>query len=104
MHEDNNEHRNNMHIESWHRKIKYDYFKGNRNKRVDKLLKTLLEMDEDTKYVRTISNTKGKMCSKNRKINERHKVAQNAKLSYIGNLKIQVILLKICMITFKINS
>lgn len=79
-----------MHIESWHRKLKYDYFNGHRNKRVDKLLVTLLKMDEDAKYKRTISTTKGKLCTTNKKINERHKIAMNANMTSIGNLKIQV--------------
>ena len=35
----------NLHIESWHKTLKKCYFNYKRNKRADKLISTLLQMD-----------------------------------------------------------
>ena len=67
--------RTNMHIESWHKTLKYQYFKNIRNKRVDKLIITLMEMSKDAEYFINIVKTKGYRNTFNIKTNERHTFA-----------------------------
>ena len=52
----------NMHVESFHRLLKYVYMKGKVNKRVDKCLHLLLKIARDKAYERLIKSEKGKNC------------------------------------------
>ena len=87
--------RTNMAIESWHKTLKYYYFQGNQNRRVDLLLNVLLKMDNDKQYQIELSNKKGRKNTVNTKINERHNYCLKAKMNIINNKKIQVFFLKI---------
>ena len=51
----------NMHVESFHRLLKYVYMKGKVNKRVDKCLHLLLKIARDKAYERLIKSEKGKI-------------------------------------------
>lgn len=49
-HFSNNNTNTNMYVESWHNKLKTTYFQRKFNRRVDKLLLTLLDMEEDDNW------------------------------------------------------
>ena len=46
-----------MHLESFHNKLKDIYFKGEQNRRIDKLLYTLLQMEKHS-YLRRLKTLK----------------------------------------------
>ena len=80
----------NMHIESWHRILKYSYFKTKRNKRVDTLISTLLIMSNDAEYKDIISNSKGIRGTFHKKNSLRHNLSMKKDFAVQG-LTIQVL-------------
>lgn len=65
----------NMHVESFHRLLKYVYMKGKVNKRVDKCLHLLLKIARDKAYERLIKSEKGKISHRIACIRQRHKTS-----------------------------
>ena len=63
----------NMHVESFHRLLKYIYMKGKVNKRVDKCIHILLKIARDKAYERLIKSEKGKISYRITCIRQRHK-------------------------------
>ena len=51
--------RTNMHIENWHKTLKYSYLRGRDNKRIDKLIHILIEMSKNFEYKLHLKNNKG---------------------------------------------
>ena len=82
--------RTNMHIENWHKTLKYSYLRGRDNKRIDKLIHILIEMSKNFEYKLHLKNNKGLISTTKKKISERHKNAKNAKMIIHGDLKVQV--------------
>ena len=83
--------RTNMHIESWHKTLKYSYLSGKKNKRADKLITKLLEMSNDVDYNMTIGKEKPALTTFNRKTSSRHQCAQSVLMKLISENCIQVI-------------
>lgn len=90
--------RTNMHIESWHKTLKYTYLKGRHNKRVDKLIYTLIEMSKDFKYKLHQKDKKGLISTLKKKISERHKSSKNVKMILHEDSKVMVF---ICLKYYK---
>ena len=65
----------NMHVESFHRLLKYIYMKGKVNKRVDKCLHLLLKIARDKAYELLIKSEKGKISHRITCIRQRHKTS-----------------------------
>ena len=63
----------NMHVESFHRLLKYVYMKGRINKRVDKCIRLLLKIARDKGFERLFKLEKGKVSHRISCINQRHK-------------------------------
>ena len=82
--------RTNMHIESWHKTLKYSYLNGKRNKRADKLILKLLEMSNDVKYAMTVGSKKSSLSTFNRKTSARHNSAKSINMKVLSNNCIQV--------------
>ena len=78
-----------MHIESWHRVIKYTYLQS-KNKRVDKLIVTLMAMSNDLDYRAKVRSFKGQRGTFNSKNSIRHNVALS-KNFVINGASVQVI-------------
>ena len=66
----------NNHIESLHRVIKYIYFEGKKNKRIDRLLDILMKIVRDKIFERLIKLKKGHTCERIKIIHERHDSSQ----------------------------
>ena len=62
----------NMYVESLHRVIKYLYFKGKTNKRLDKCIETLMKYERDKAFDRLSKLEKGKFSSRISTITKRH--------------------------------
>ena len=90
MNEDQRKLRTNMNLESWHKTLKYYYFNGKRNYRVDHLIYMLLKMDDDTKYSIKLHHEKGSLANYNRKTNSRHEISLKARMNRIDQEKVQV--------------
>lgn len=86
-----NDVRTNLHIESWHRILKYNYLGGKKNKRADTLIVRLLEMSKDTQYKENMKKIKGVLSTFNRKTSARHNNAMRVSMKIIDRTKIQVI-------------
>lgn len=80
----------NMHIESWHRVLKYSYLQSKKNKRVDKLIVTLMAMSNDLDYRAKVKSLKGQRGTFNSKNSMRHNVALS-KNFVINGTSVQVI-------------
>lgn len=80
----------NLHIESWHRVLKYTYLKKKRNKRADKLIATLLTMSDDSKYKQKVQSVKGLRGTFHSKNSARHNACFRNEMILEGN-KIQVL-------------
>ena len=65
----------NMHIESFHRLLKYVYMKGKVNKRVDKCIHLLLKIARDKVFERLIKLEKGKVSHRITTVRQRHKTS-----------------------------
>ena len=50
-----------MYVESFHRLVKYIYMRGRANKRIDKLLYTLMKVSRDKAFERLCKLEKGKI-------------------------------------------
>ena len=87
--------RTNMHVESFHRTLKYQYLNGKKNKRVDMLLYRLLECSEDFQYKMRLHRDKGVRTTFKRKITERHNLMKQVNMNILENFKIQVLFLLI---------
>ena len=64
--------RTNLHIESWHKILKYSFLNGKKNKRTDTLIFALLNLDKDFEYKTSIAINKGQISTYKRKITQRH--------------------------------
>lgn len=73
----------NMYVEAFHRVLKYVYFKGKVNKRLDKFIYILLKLARDKGFERLIKVEKGKHTERLRVISARHK--SSMKLSFTSN-------------------
>ena len=69
----------NMHLESFHRVLKYKYLNGKQNKRLDSLLNTLLKIARDKWFERLQKSLKGKVTHRILDINRRHEKAVELK-------------------------
>ncbi len=65
----------NMFVESFHRLLKVVYLENKQNRRVDKLLHTLLRIARDKAYERLIKMEKGKTTHRVSEIHKRHQMA-----------------------------
>ena len=70
----------NMNVESFHRILKYIYFKGKMNKRVDMCVYTLLKIARDKAFERLIKLEKGKPSLHTSAIRKRHQ--ESLKMSF----------------------
>lgn len=75
----------NMHLERFHKSLKYIYLKGKNVKRLDKGICAIMGFVRDKLFDRLITCHKGKLCSKIKEIRVRHKNMS----SLDGNLLIQ---------------
>lgn len=66
----------NMFVESFHRLLKVVYLQNKQNRRVDRLLNTLLTIAKDKAYERLIKIEKGKSTHRVCELNKRHKTAE----------------------------
>ncbi|XP_044749811.1 uncharacterized protein LOC123310409 [Coccinella septempunctata] len=62
----------NMHLERFHKTLKYMYLKGKKVKRLDKGICAIMQFVRDKLFDRLISRHKGKICSKVKEIRVRH--------------------------------
>ena len=62
----------NMYIESFHRTLKYIYFKGRINKRIDNLIHILMKVSRDKAFDRLCKLEKGKISARLVTIRKRH--------------------------------
>ncbi len=76
----------NMYVESFHKVLKYIYFKGKTNRRVDKCIQVLLKYDRDKAFDRLIKLEKGKQTGRIRVINKRHQLSKKLTLSQVSDL------------------
>ncbi len=76
----------NMYVESFHKVLKYIYFKGKTNRRVDKCIQILLKYDRDKAFDRLIKLEKGKQTGRIRVINKRHQLSKKLTLSQVSDL------------------
>lgn len=83
--------RTNMHIESWHKVLKYSYLSGKKNKRADKLIAVLIKASKDQDYKQNIMKNKGTTTTFTRKTSERHNSLKNLKMVLADNQTVQVI-------------
>lgn len=83
--------RTNLHIESWHRILKYDFLYGRPNKRCDILILALQKVSEAFSYKEKIKNTKGLVSVYKRKVTERHNILKTTKMNILEDGRIQVI-------------
>ena len=65
----------NMHVEAFHRVLKYVYLHGKQNKRLDYLLHALLKIARDKWFERLLKCTKGKSTYRIVELNKKHKKA-----------------------------
>lgn len=63
----------NNFLESFHHTLKYVYFKGNKNKRLDKCINALLKYTRDKIFTRLINLAKDKYPQKDKLIRNSHK-------------------------------
>jgi hypothetical protein len=70
----------NMHIESFHRKLKHLYLDGKKTRRLDKCIHELLNLINDEKFDNYIKSHKGKLTKKTTRTFQRHKAAQQLTL------------------------
>ena len=73
----------NMHVEAFHRVLKYTYLHGKQNKRLDSLLCALLKIARDKWFERIQKTTKGKTTHRMRELNNRHTKAVEIQNSYV---------------------
>ncbi|XP_064483824.1 uncharacterized protein LOC135396665 [Ornithodoros turicata] len=69
----------NMHLEVFHRVLKCCYLDGKKNKRVDKLISTLLRLTRDKTFEHVVQLAMEKPCSYLAAINSRHKRGEQIK-------------------------
>ena len=62
----------NMYVESFHRVIRYLYFKGKTNKRMDKCIDMLMKYERDKAFDKLSELEKGKLSSRISTIIKRH--------------------------------
>lgn len=82
--------RTNLHIESWHRILKYEFLKGKRNKRCDYLIASLMRISHVYEYKANLSTIKRIPGTYKRKITERHALSQKHEMNLLENDIIQV--------------
>lgn len=90
--------RTNMHVESFHKTLKYNYLNGKKNRRADKLIFKLLEISKDFQYKENIQNQKGVRSTFKRKISERHNLVNSIHMKISDNFQIQVLLKRLIII------
>ena len=73
----------NMYVEAFHRVLKYIYFKGRINKRLDKCLQVLLKLARDKGFERLVKLEKGKNTERINMIRMRHKNSLNLPVSAV---------------------
>jgi hypothetical protein len=73
----------NMHIERFHKTLKYSYLNAKNNKRLDKTIDALMKLLEDKKHDRLIALHKGKLTSKLKTIRNRHDASKNLQTTNI---------------------
>ena len=61
-----------LHIEPWHKILKYSFLNGKKNKRTDLLIFALFNSDKDFKYKTSIAINKGQISTYKRKITQPH--------------------------------
>lgn len=84
--------RTNLHIESWHRILKYDFLNGKKNKRCDALISSLMRLSEEFEYKMNLSKFKGRITTFKRKVSERHSLSKKRNINLLENDIIQVLL------------
>ena len=77
----------NMHVEAFHRVLKYVYLHGKQNKRLDSLLHAMLKIARDKWFERLLKCTKGKSTYRIADLNRRHEKA----LDMINNTVVECI-------------
>ena len=79
--------RTNLHIESFHRTLKYKYLNGKKNKRVDRLIFQLRTVSDDFKYKQMVQENKGARTTFRRKISERHNISKGISMNFFADSK-----------------
>ena len=73
----------NMYIESFHRTLKYIYFKGRVNKRIDNLIHILMKVSRDKAFERLCKLEKGEISARLVTIRKRHLASTKLPLSLV---------------------
>ena len=76
----------NMYVEAFHRLLKHIYMKGTCNKRVDKCVHVLIELERDKAFERLIKLEKGKVTGRLSVIHKRHLESQKLSSSLISTV------------------
>lgn len=68
----------NLHIESFHKVLKKNHFNYKRNRRVDRLIHTLLEFDAEKSFEQKVNKIRHNYSSSTKKIHKYHHQARNS--------------------------
>ena len=74
----------NMYVNSFHCLVKYIYMRGRANKRIDKLLFTLIKVSRDKAFERLFKLEKGKITWRVATIRRRHEESKNICIEFLN--------------------
>lgn len=76
----------NMYVEAFHHILKYKFLKGKKNRRLDKLIQSLMEFLRHKHFDRLIKFEKGKVTGRIAVIQKRHNASKQLSLESVRNL------------------